>query len=83
MNYDNHYDAAEAAWHEEEMRERRQEYREEEEIERWKMARFESHEMQSRSILADDDCGYDMDDPKHPTWHQRQLDHADIIGERA
>jgi hypothetical protein len=26
----------------------------------------------------DDDCGYDMDDPKHPTFRERMADWVDI-----
>ena len=81
MTYDNPYDEAQDRAEREDLEERRRDAAEEEEIERWKMARFESPEMQARSIIADDDCGYDMADPKHPTWLERQRDHADLLNE--
>lgn len=32
---------------------------------------------------VDDDCGYDLDDPKHPGWSNLVADAADIARKRA
>jgi hypothetical protein len=29
-----------------------------------------------------DDTGYDLDDPKHPTFHERYADYADLLRKR-
>lgn len=35
-----------------------------------------------REALYDEDQGYDPDDPKHPTWAERQADRADYFRDR-
>lgn len=28
-----------------------------------------------------ENCGYELNDPKHPTWRERNLDAADCVGD--
>lgn len=77
MRIDSPYDAAEAAAYEDDRRQARQEEAEE----------F-ANEVRQRGGWAeywssrDDDCGYDLNDPKHPTYAERMADAADIGGDR-
>ena len=32
---------------------------------------------------APEDCGYDLNDPKHPTWLERQVEAADFARDQA
>lgn len=75
MSYDNPYDAAEAAAYEDDRRQALQDGAEEAENERRQLG-------SAYWLNRDDDCGYELNDPKHPTYAERMADAADISGDR-